>query len=128
MPTVKKNILLMENNAGYAHLFQESVRQFAGDEFNPIHEKGVPEALRKLNEEKIDLVLLDLFLTSQASQEILVKFQETDAMTPIVVLTGHSSERITLFAPHWAPVIFLPKNIWRGGTLLNTLRHYMDRR
>lgn len=126
METEKKRILLVEESPGYTHLFEESFRRYAAGEFSLVHEKNMEEALKKLSEEKIDLILLDLVLLTDSGLETLARFQEADSSTPIVALTGHSKEKMTLYVPRWAPVTLSPKNMFWGTNLVNTLRYYTE--
>src|SRR5260221_9427985 len=122
----KKKILLVEENPGYTRLFQETFLRYGADEFTLVHEDSLQNALKRLSEEKIDLVLLDLLITETSGTETLMKFQEIDSTAPIVALTGYCREKVSLYAPRWAPVIISPKNIWRGNILVSALRHYTD--
>jgi CheY-like chemotaxis protein len=126
MEQEKKKILLVEENSWYRRLYQETFRRYAADEFSLIHEPGLQGALERLSGERVDAVLLDLTLSEASVLENMTRAQAADSTAPIVALSGYSHDKLSFYAPQWAPVVISPKNLWRGETLVSALRYYTN--
>ena len=51
------------------------------------------EALRILKEKKIHLILLDLHLPDIYGTEVLTRIRKNDERTPVIIVTGHGTEK-----------------------------------
>jgi DNA-binding NtrC family response regulator len=51
------------------------------------------EALKILKEKKIHLILLDLHLPDIYGTEVLTRIRKTDERTPVIIVTGHGTEK-----------------------------------
>ncbi len=51
------------------------------------------EALNMLKQKKFSLILLDLHLPDIYGSEVLTRIKETDTRTPVIILTGHGTEK-----------------------------------
>jgi DNA-binding NtrC family response regulator len=51
------------------------------------------EALKILKRKNFFLVLLDLHLPDIYGTEVLIRIKEMDARTPVIILTGHGTEK-----------------------------------
>src|SRR5258706_10154264 len=57
--------------------------------FTPLEAATGAEALERLREQAVDVVLLDLRLTNEDGMEVLKRLREDDPTLPVVMLTGH---------------------------------------
>ena len=57
--------------------------------FTPLEAASGAEALDRLREHGVDVVLLDLKLTNEDGMEVLKRVREEDAALPVIMLTGH---------------------------------------
>ena len=51
------------------------------------------EALNILKQKNFSLILLDLHLPDIYGSEVLTRIKETDTRTPVIILTGHGTEK-----------------------------------
>jgi two-component system response regulator GlrR len=59
--------------------------------FEPAKVKSAEEALKKLKEEKFDLVLTDLRMAGMDGMDLLEEARKMDADMPVIILTAHGS-------------------------------------
>jgi DNA-binding response OmpR family regulator len=57
-----------------------------------IHASDGETALKVLNEQSIDIVILDIRLPGMSGEEVLRDFRKNDGRYPVIVLTGHIIE------------------------------------
>ena len=95
-------VLLVEDNLADAELFQEWLLDVQGLRITLIHVQCVSEALDALNQEKFDVILLDLSLRDRIGLDTLARIQDygcqhsNGACPAIVVLTGDDDEQFAL--------------------------------
>ena len=51
------------------------------------------ESLEILKLKKFDLILLDLHLPDIYGTEVLIRIKENDSKTPVIIVTGHGTEK-----------------------------------
>ena len=51
------------------------------------------EALDILKRKKLDLILLDLHLPDIYGTEVLIRLRKNDERTPVIIVTGHGTEK-----------------------------------
>jgi DNA-binding NtrC family response regulator len=59
--------------------------------FTPLEAANGSEALERMREQAVDVVLLDLRLTNEDGMEVLKRLREEDPGLPVIMLTGHGS-------------------------------------
>ncbi len=59
--------------------------------FAPLEAATGAEALERVREQGVDVVLLDLRLTNEDGMEVLKRLREEDAGLPVIMLTGHGT-------------------------------------
>jgi two-component system response regulator AtoC len=59
--------------------------------FTPLEASSGSEALERLREQPVDVVLLDLRLMNEDGMEVLKRLREEDAGLPVIMLTGHGT-------------------------------------
>ena len=69
-----------------------SIGEWARDMgFTALEATSGAEAVERVREQSVDVVLLDLRLTSEDGMEVLQRLRDEDAAIPVVMLTGHGS-------------------------------------
>jgi DNA-binding NarL/FixJ family response regulator len=94
----KKKVLFVESDPLEAWQFQEIFKKYAKDEFQVIHESSLVDALRRLSEDGMDLVLLDTDLPEGRGLTNLVRVLLNHPKTPVIVLTELKDEAVALQA------------------------------
>jgi DNA-binding NtrC family response regulator len=59
--------------------------------FTPLEAATGSEALERLREQSVDVVLLDLRLTNEDGMEVLKRLRDEDPSLPVIMLTGHGT-------------------------------------
>jgi CheY-like chemotaxis protein len=86
-------ILLIENNLSEAKKYEQALLSFG---FQMYHAKGAIEAIKKLNEEKFSLILLNIILHDMHGLNLIKTLQKNnpDFNIPIVILTNSDDDII----------------------------------
>ncbi len=91
-------LLLVEDNPGDAFLIRESLKPASSTEFKLIHVETLEEALKRLDEESFDAILLDLSLPDSQGLDTLKAVQKQVPNLPLVVLTGINDKELAIQA------------------------------
>lgn len=124
----KINILVVEDNPGDARLIKEAFRGRPEGEFNLVHAPGLQSAFKRLSEDKVDFILLDLNLPGTSGLETLRKLQANDSQTPVLVLTGLRDEQTALQAIRLGAQGYFCKDSMGRTALARTLHYAAERR
>ena len=89
-------VLLVEDNPGDARLVREALAQVQSRRFNLTHVDRLEDALRRLERDEYDVVLLDLLLQDSQRLGTLMMIHEQAPKVPIVVFTGLADEVVGL--------------------------------
>ncbi len=81
-------ILIVEDKESMADMLKATLE---GEGFRAVTAGDAPGALKKLREERIDLVLTDLKLPGKSGFEVLSASREDDALRPVIVMTAYGS-------------------------------------
>src|SRR5574337_1306657 len=92
-----EKILLIEDNIDDARLIQEMLND-AGSKYRIITGDGLSSAMKLLEREALDAVLLDLRLPDSDGMDTLRKLQDRKPDLPVVVLTGLTDEELAVEA------------------------------
>lgn len=84
-------ILIVDDDAETRSLLREQV--FASDDFKVIEAKDGPDALRIIQQQPPDLVVLDLQLPGLSGRDMLVAIQSQGYRGPLIVVAEGSTER-----------------------------------
>ena len=82
------NVLLVDDEVEFRHTLEKRLKK------RRLYVKGVgsgEEALRQLNEESIDVVVLDVRMTGMDGIETLRAIKKTQPLIEVIMLTGHAS-------------------------------------
>jgi two-component system, cell cycle sensor histidine kinase and response regulator CckA len=122
-------VLLVEDNPGDVLLLQETLSEITLVSFNLVHVERCSEAIKQLQIETFDVILLDLLLPDSAGLETFTTIHQQVPHTPIVVLTGMSDETLALSAMQAGAQDYLVKGRFSGGDLLmRSMRYAIERK
>ncbi len=121
-------ILLVEDDPGYARLITEMSKGVKGAELVMRHAGLLMEGINILAEQKIDVVLLDLTLPDSEGLDTFLRIKGMVPETPIVVLTGREDEKLALTAVREGAQDYIFKTEMRPPILIRSLRYAVERK
>jgi two-component system, cell cycle sensor histidine kinase and response regulator CckA len=122
-------LLLVEDNPGDVLLLQETLSEISLVTFALVNVERLSEALKQLQTEVFDVILLDLALPDSQGLESFAKIYQQVPLTPIVVLTGISDETTAIKAMQAGAQDYLVKGRVSGGDLLlRSIRYAIERK
>jgi DNA-binding NtrC family response regulator len=118
----KIKILIVEDNSPDAFLLVEAFQEFGNGEFELARSVELDTALKRISQERIDAILLDLSLPIFLGLEPLARIHRTRPRIPVFVLSGYNdpdlaSEAVKLGAHH-----YIVKNQLDGNALIKMVR------
>ena len=120
-------LLLVEDNPGDARLFREMLREGEGASFEVEWVPRISEALARLAQNQVDLILLDLHLPDGSGMELIQRLRLRYQGVPIVVLTGAFDEATGIEAMKHGAQDYLLKDSVDRRILLRTIRYAIER-
>lgn len=120
-------VLLIEDNPGDTRLIRESFRDAGGGDFELACADTLAGGLAVLAERAIDVILLDLSLPDSFGLETVGKVQAAVPDIPIVVLTGHRDDTLSVTAVQAGAQDYLIKGEVEGNLLVRSLRYAIER-
>lgn len=127
MSTKSLRLLLVEDNPDDADLLGETLADARTGPFELTHVERVSEAIRRLECEPFDVVLLDLCLPDSQRVDTFVKVHQRAPEVPIVVLSSLSDEDVALRAVQEGAQDYLVKDGIDGSTLVRSVRYAIER-
>lgn len=126
MATVRK-LLLVEDNPDDADFLRMSLRKYS-DSVDITHKSLIGDAVKVLEDERFDVVLLDLNLPDGRGVECVKKIHEVDELVPIVVLSGHDDEDFAVEILNQGVQDYLVKWEGDGRIILRAIRYAIERK
>jgi signal transduction histidine kinase len=120
-------VLLVEDNATDAILVREMFRKEQPGSFELTHLSRMSEALARLAQGGIDIVLLDMGLPDGHGLETVKRTQAAAPGTPVIVLTGLDDEALAADALKEGAHDYLIKGQIENRALPRALRHAIER-
>lgn len=120
-------ILLVEDNRGDARLLREALGDARNAQFELVHVERLSEALKRLGEERFDVVLLDLSLPDGQGLDTVVRAHRQAKAVPVVVLTGLDDEAMAINALREGAEDYLVKGQIDSHLLVRALRYAVER-
>jgi PAS domain S-box-containing protein len=121
-------VLLVEDNPGDARLLREAVGEVTGPDLEWVTVERLGEAIRRLPEEQLDVILLDLSLPDSHGFETFARAVEAAPDLPIVVLTGLDDEDLAVRTVQAGAQDYLVKGHLDGHLLVRAIRYAIERR
>ncbi|MDZ4797456.1 MAG: response regulator [Bryobacteraceae bacterium] len=122
------NVLLVEDNLADARLLREAIREVEHSHINLIHVETLARALRRLDTEQFDVIMLDLSLPDAEGLETLLRTHNRAPSVPIVVLTGLNDEELAIRAVREGAQDYLVKGQVTSHLLVRAMRYATERK
>ncbi len=128
-------VLLIEDNEADAYIIEEAIAEAASDDiwgemkFKSVWADSLEQAYLKVNEEKFDLLILDLNLRDSVHSglETLSEVLEKGLNIPIVVMTGDTNAQLWSDALRMGAQDYIIKGLIDPINLVRTLSHALER-
>ena len=120
-------ILLVEDDSDDAEFLRLSLAQ-QNSTAHVTRTSAISEAAAALDNERFDVVLLDLNLPDARGVECVEKIQEADELVPIVVLSGHADEDFAVEILNRGVQDYLVKWEGDGRIILRAIRYAIERK
>jgi two-component system cell cycle sensor histidine kinase/response regulator CckA len=121
-------VLLVEDNPADARFLREQIADVGAGGIKLTHVSRLEEALKKLDDDDFDIVLLDLSLPDESGIDTLVRAHAHAPGVPIVVLTGTDDEALAIRAVREGAQDYLVKGRTDGNLLLRAMRYASERK
>jgi diguanylate cyclase (GGDEF)-like protein len=118
---------LVEDNPDDADFLRMSLRRFT-DSIDITHKSLIADAVAILEDERFDVVLLDLNLPDGRGAEVVEKIHKADEIVPIVVLSGHDDEDFAVEILNQGVQDYLVKGEGDGRSILRAIRYAIERK
>jgi signal transduction histidine kinase len=125
--TTPLQVLVVEDNAGDARLLHEMFRKERPGSFVITHLERVADALVRLEQGGVDIVLLDMGLPDGRGADTVRRVQAAAPHVPIIVLTGLDDEALAAEAMKEGAQDYLIKGQIESRALPRALRHAIER-
>ena len=121
------HVLLIEDNSDDVLLIQEFLDAASPTGFEVYKADSLDRALKLLNKEKIDLILLDLSLPDSQGLDTFFHIRDLSLKLPIIVLTGNDDAEIAVDAIRAGAQDYLVKGRFRGEFLARAIQYAVER-
>lgn len=120
-------VLLIEDNPGDARLVREWLKVAPAHTYRLEHVESLTAGLDLLQEDRFDVVLLDLGLPDSHGLDALSRVFDTTPEMAVLVLTGQQDEQVGLQAVKQGAQDYLLKGQMNGAALFRTIRYAIER-
>ena len=124
----KITILIIEDNPGDVRLIKEVLAETNGEVFELKYADSLSGGLKKISENTVDIVLLDLSLPDSAGLETITGFSEKNKDIPLIVLTGTVDLDVAIRALDIGAQDYLVKGQFDGASLTRSIRYAIERK
>lgn len=121
------NILLVEDDQGFAAALHALLKRKAVFEFDYLHADNLFNAEEILLQNRFDIILLDLTLPDCQGMETLVRLRKSANSCPIIILTGRDEEDLGIQAIENGAQDYLIKGEIDGRLLSRSIQHAIER-
>lgn len=122
-----RKVLLVEDDSDDAEFLRMSLRKYT-DAVDITHKSLIGDAVTVLEDERFDVVLLDLNLPDGRGAECVERIHEADELVPIVVLSGHDDEDFAVDILNQGVQDYLVKWEGDGRIILRAIRYAIERK
>lgn len=119
-------VLVVEDNPGDYFLVEEYLRS-SGEDFHSVQASHLTAAVRILDEEKIDVILLDLSLPDSKGLDTLKSIAAADENIPVIVLTGYADRKYGIESLKFGAQDYLVKDEINASLLNKSILYSIER-
>lgn len=124
----QRTVLLVEDNPGDAHLFRVHLMDSPGHPFEILHVTTLAQAIGRIVQGSIDLILLDLSLPDSKGLATFRAANLAAPEVPIIVLSGLEDEELAIQTVHEGAQDYLSKRDVDGPLLIRAIRYSIERK
>jgi DNA-binding NarL/FixJ family response regulator len=121
------NVLLVEDHLPDVRLLQEALAEAQAVTFDLVHVEQLSQALHRLREEPIDVILVDLGLTDSQGLDTFNTLHSQVPDVPVVIMTGLDDEKLAIQAVQAGAQDYLVKGQVVAPLLERALRYAIER-
>lgn len=121
-------VLYVEDNPGDTRLIQEMLKEGGYSRFKLSSVERLAEAIKRLEEEAFDVMLLDLGLPDSQKLDTLRNINYKASDLPIVVVTGLADEMLGMEAVREGAQDYLIKGQFDGNLLIHSISYAIERK
>lgn len=120
-------LLLVEDSAADARLVREMLKEAASARFDVVHVERLGEAINRVGDGDIQVILLDLSLPDAQGIETLALLRNAAPRIPIVVMSGVDDESVAMQGLREGAQDYLVKGRVESDLLVRALRYAIER-
>ena len=120
-------LLLVEDNADYAGVLSNVIKMAGGEAFDVVMAASLGEALMRLKQSALQVVLLDLSLPDSQGLETFTRLHAAAPAIPMLIMSGVDDERIAMSAVQQGAQDYLLKGTFDGHALIRAVRYAIER-
>ena len=121
-------VLLIEDNKGDSAIILEMLKKSENAQFELIHTPRLKAGLSLLENEKFDVILLDLGLPDSEGLKSFKVILKKNPTIPIIILTGLANEEIGIKAIKYGAQDYLVKGEFNGKLLVRAIQYAIERK
>lgn len=121
-------MLIVEDNSVDGKFLLQILKENGDNSFVGVHVESLTHALEQIKTQKIDIILLDLFLTDSEGVESVKKINEINSKIPIIILTGLDDKKTWLQALKYGVQDYLVKGKFTPESLLKSIHYAIERK
>ncbi|MCX6134140.1 MAG: response regulator [Ignavibacteriales bacterium] len=122
------NVLLADDDIGFAKIVQRQLQLFQNREFNLVWKESVEEALQEIQSNNaIDLILTDYVFPGSNGLEFCLQLNQLNSEIPIVFVTATRDFKLAIEAMKLGVEDFLIKEDLAESVLPRTILNVLDR-
>jgi signal transduction histidine kinase len=121
------NILLVEDDQGFAAALHALLKRKAVFDFDYLHADNLLDAEDTLLQNRFDIILLDLTLPDCQGMDTLIRLRKSAGSCPVIILTGRDEEDLGIQAIENGAQDYLIKGEIDGRLLSRAIQHAIER-
>ena len=121
-------VLLIEDNIGDYQLILKMLDKSENTEFELTHTPRLSSGLKLLQNDKFDIILLDLGLPDSQGLESFQVTLKKHPSIPIIILTGLANEETGINAIKYGAQDYLVKGEFNGKLLVRAIQYAIERK
>jgi PAS domain S-box-containing protein/putative nucleotidyltransferase with HDIG domain len=122
------HILVIEDNPGDAGLIEAYLEEAKGTHFQLEVTDRLGSGMKRLEDGRVDLVLLDLNLPDSTGFDTFKQLYQKFPQVPVIILSGNNEESLALAAVSQGAQDYLEKGLYDGDLLVRAIRYAINRK
>ncbi|MEB3267985.1 MAG: PAS domain S-box protein [Leptolyngbya sp.] len=120
-------LLFLEDDVEFAALLQDLLSTQPEDVWQVVHALSWAEAHRRIQQDRFDVVLSDLYVPDSQGLETVQRWRQVAPQVPVVVMTGMNGPDLGLASLRQGAQDYIDKGEVTGSLLVRSLRYAIER-